>query len=206
MNLKHNVWFFRNVLDKTWCDNVIKKYKTYAVKKGKIGGDGSKLKASENKKRRNSSIAWVGDKEIYQKIDPYVHTANKNSGWNFEVSWYEEMQFTKYSKGQYYNWHMDMFPQPYTKHRFPQYEGKIRKISCSVILNDPKEYSGGDLEIGHTNNFETSLNKNKLNLSKYNLGQGSIIFFPGFIWHRVTPVTKGTRYSLVMWTIGKPYV
>lgn len=101
---------------------------------------------------------------------------------------------------------MDMWHRPYTNHRHIQYEGKTRKLSCSVLLNDPSEYSGGDLEIGNTNNVDTSLEENKVNLKQYNLGQGSIIVFPGFIWHRVTPVTKGTRYSLVMWTLGKPYV
>ena len=206
MYLKYNVWFFKNVLDKTWCDNIIKKYKTKATKKGKIGGDGVKISAKRIKERRNSNIVWVHEKEIYQKLNPYLHAANKNAGWNFEISWSEDIQFTKYTKGQYYNWHMDSFFSPYKNHRYSQYEGKIRKISCSVLLNDPSEYSGGDLEIGQNNNVETPLEDNKINMNQCNLGQGSIIFFPGFIWHRVTPIKKGTRYSLVMWTVGKPYV
>ena len=206
MYLKHNVWFFKDVLDKEWCNNIIKKYKKKATKKGKIGGDGAKISAKKNKERRDSNIVWVYEKEIYQKLNPYLHTANKNAGWNFEISWSEDIQFTKYTKGQYYNWHMDSFFSPYKNHRYPQYEGKIRKISCSVLLNDPNEYTGGDLEIGQNNNVETPLEDNKINMSQCNLGQGSIIFFPGFIWHRVTPIKKGTRYSLVMWTVGKPYV
>tara|TARA_R110000744_G_scaffold278535_2_gene390759 strand:+ start:307 stop:927 length:621 start_codon:yes stop_codon:yes gene_type:complete len=206
MHLKHNIWFFRDALDKKWCNDYIKKYKNKSFKAARIGGDGSKLKASQNKKKRNSCVSFITGKEPYKKINPYLDLANKNAGWNFEVSWNENMQFTRYKKGQYYGWHMDMWHKPYINHRHPQYEGKIRKISCSVLLNDPNEYSGGDLEIGYTNNFETSIEKNKFNLKQCNLGQGSIIFFPGFIWHRVTPVTKGTRYSLVMWTIGKPYV
>ena len=148
----------------------------------------------------------MNEEQIYKTLNPYLHTANKNAGWNFEVSWSEQIQFTKYTKGQYYNWHMDAFFAPYKNHRYPQYEGKIRKLSCSVLLNDPDEYTGGDLEIGQSNNFETPLEDNKINMSHCNLGQGSIIFFPGFVWHRVTPIEKGTRYSLVMWTVGKPYV
>ena len=35
--------------------------------------------------------------------------------------------------------------------------------------------------------------------------QGSVIVFPSYIYHQVTPVTEGTRYSLVMWTLGKPF-
>jgi PKHD-type hydroxylase len=37
------------------------------------------------------------------------------------------------------------------------------------------------------------------------LTKGSIIIFPSFVWHRVKPVTEGTRYSLVLWNLGKPY-
>ena len=178
MHLKHNVWFFKDVLDKKWCNNYIKKYKNKGFKTGKVGGDGSKITAQQNKKRRNSSVAFITEKEAYEKINPYIQKANKNEDWNFEVSWNEDMQFTRYTKGQYYNWHMDMWHRPYTNHRHIQYEGKTRKLSCSVLLNDPSEYSGGDLEIGNTNNVDTSLEENKVNLKQYNLGQGSLIVFP----------------------------
>ena len=201
MYLKHNVWFFKDVLDKEWCNNIIKKYKTKATKKGKIGGDGAKVSAKKNKERRNSNIVWVYEDEIYKKLNPYLHTANKNAGWNFEISWSEDIQFTKYTKGQYYNWHMDSFFSPYKNHRYPQYEGKIRKISCSLLLSDPEEYEGGELEFDFKNQkdkgeFRTCTEVNK---------KGSIIFFPSFVWHRVKPVIKGTRYSLVIWSCGNPY-
>ena len=75
------------------------------------------------------------------------------------------------------------------------------------IKNDPKKYEGGDFEIGYTNNFyKGTIDKHKYAFNKTNAKQGSVIVFPSFIWHRVTPVTKGTRYSLVSWTLGKPYV
>ena len=206
MDLKNNVWFFKNVLDKEWCNNLIKKHKKNMKKKGKVGGDGSKISASESKKQRDSNVRFINVKEVYDTLHRYLDLANKNAGWNFKVNWSEELQFTKYGKGQYYDWHIDMFCDPYTNHKNPQFEGKIRKISCSVLLNDPTEYEGGDLEIGYSNKSKTPLSKNKVNLKQCNLGQGSIIFFPAFVWHRVTPVTKGTRYSIVMWTIGPPYV
>ena len=34
------------------------------------------------------------------------------------------------------------------------------------------------------------------------LPKGSIVIFPSYIWHRVSPVTKGTRLSLVQWNLG----
>ena len=69
--------------------------------------------------------------------------------------------------------------------------GKTRKISMSLVLSDPDEYEGGQLEI-----WGKSIDVYK---------KGSIIFFPSWMPHRVTPVTKGTRYSLVMWFIGAPF-
>ena len=67
----------------------------------------------------------------------------------------------------------------------------LRKISISVLLNDPAEYEGGDLEIstGTTNRLAA---RNK----------GAVILFPSYALHRVLPITKGTRYSLVAWIVG----
>ena len=59
MDLKHNVWFFKNALDKEWCNNLIKKHTKNMRKKGKVGGDGSKISASESKKQRNSNIRFI---------------------------------------------------------------------------------------------------------------------------------------------------
>ena len=70
----------------------------------------------------------------------------------------------------------------------------VRKISMTLLLNDPSEFEGGDLEI-FTSSFNSEDNKIKLK-------QGHGIFFASFIPHRVAPVTKGNRKSLVMWFGG----
>ena len=206
MNLLNNYWFFKDGFTKKQCDSIIKNQKKIKKHRGTIGteGDGN-VKA--NLGTRNSNVSWVVDEEIHKFMFRYIDTANKNAGWNFETSWTEDIQFTEYKKNQHYNWHNDMFAKPYQKHTFPKYNGLIRKISCSILLNDPKKYEGGDFEIGYTNNFyKGNIDKHKHSFNKTNAKQGSVIVFPSFIWHRVTPVTKGTRYSLVSWTLGKPYV
>ena len=74
-----------------------------------------------------------------------------------------------------------------------------------VQLSDPKKFKGGELEL----DFGRKGNKNTSSIKvdkPFNTKRGSIIFFPSFVWHRVKPVTKGTRYSLVCWTIGNPFV
>ena len=75
-------------------------------------------------------------------------------------------------------------------------------MTCS--LSDPNDYEGGDLEFDFKQNAENE-NPQKRICSEIK-EQGSIVIFPSFVWHRVKPVTKGTRYSLVIWNLGKPWV
>lgn len=148
---------------------------------------------------RNSHIAWLDEPWIYNRLKKYILAANKNAGWNFNVDHTETLQFTKYDVGQFYDWHPDqhhyLYPDDDTNENM---RGKYRKLSTTLLLNDPSEFEGGDLEF-HFNMKETE-KATKLN------SKGSLIVFPSFVYHRVTPVTKGTRYSLVSWTLGPPFV
>jgi len=73
-------------------------------------------------------------------------------------------------------------------------------------LTDGSEYEGGELQFDRRNYEPNLRNKNKhVITSKEILAKGSIVVFPSFVWHRVKPVTKGKRYSLVMWNLGYPY-
>jgi hypothetical protein len=60
-----------------------------------------------NKTKRDCKIAWINDKWIYDILNPFIHTANKEAGWNFQWDWNESSQFTVYEKGHYYGWHTD---------------------------------------------------------------------------------------------------
>jgi PKHD-type hydroxylase len=77
---------------------------------------------------------------------------------------------------------------------------KVRKISMTVNLTNPKNYAGGNLK------FDMGDHSNK----KYKICEeirptGSIIIFPSYQYHCVTPVTRGIRYSLVLWSLGRPF-
>jgi len=78
--------------------------------------------------------------------------------------------------------------------------GKVRKISMTVNLTDPKNYAGGNLkfDFGHHHH-------KRFHVCKEIRPRGSIIIFPSYTHHCVTPVTRGTRYSLVLWSLGKPW-
>jgi PKHD-type hydroxylase len=146
----------------------------------------------------------VNDRWIYKEIQPYVHQANTSAGWNFQWDFSESCQFTKYEKGQYYDWHCDSWDRPYIRENAndPSH-GKIRKLSVTVTLSDPKEYKGGELEF----DFRDKDPDKKPSIRKCTeiLPKGSLVVFPSFVWHRVCPVKKGSRYSLVIWNIGWPY-
>ena len=112
----------------------------------------------------------------------------------------ESCQFTKYEKGQFYDWHCDSWDKPYvTQNQQDPSNGKIRKLSVTVSLSD-KDYKGGELEF----DFRNMDPDKKPNIKKCTeiLPKGSLVVFPSFVWHRVCPVKKGSRYSLVIWNLG----
>ena len=95
----------------------------------------------------------------------------------------EQLQYTVYESGEggHYDWHVDhstMTPMP-------------RKLSISLQLSDPGDYEGGALELRAANSAETAP-----------MERGAVIAFPSYVLHRVTPVTRGTRRSLVAWISG----
>jgi PKHD-type hydroxylase len=213
MNLLNYYYVFKEVLPNRFCED-LKKYAKYKEEELAITGFfGRERDLKKNplnkkeinllKKKRNSKIVWMDDRWIYEEIMPFVHEANKKAGWNFNFDWSETCQFTKYAKNQYYDWHCDSFEIPYDQPNNTNLHGKIRKLSVTCSLSDPSDYKGGELEF----NFNNPEKKKKENIKKCLevLPKGSLVVFPSFVWHRVCPVTKGTRYSLVIWNLGYPF-
>lgn len=213
MNLLHHYYYFEKVLPDRFCEDLKKFAKDkeeqlaitglFGQERDVIKNPLSKKEINLLKKKRNSKIVWMDDRWIYNEIMPFVHEANKNAGWNFNFDWAETCQFTKYGKNQYYDWHCDSFELPYNQPNNTNLHGKIRKLSVTCSLSDPSEYKGGELEF----NFNNPEKTNKQNIRKCLeiLPKGSLVVFPSFVWHRVCPVTKGTRYSLVIWNLGYPF-
>jgi PKHD-type hydroxylase len=154
------------------------------------------------KKKRDSNIVWLNDRWIYKEIQPFIHQANKLAGWNFDWDFSESCQFTKYKLNQFYDWHCDSWEAPYINPDNKETHGKIRKLSVTCSLSDPKNYKGGELEFDFRN-----MDPDKPTIRKCAeiAARGSIVVFPSHVWHRVKPVTKGTRYSLVIWNLGYPF-
>ena len=209
MNLSNYYWYFKSALTPKFCDDVIKHGLNNPENLARIGGYGdkelSKDQIKDMKRKRNSDITWLNDTWIYKEIHPYIHKANKLAGWNFEWDRSESCQFTKYKHNQYYDWHCDSQKKVYNKPNTLEH-GKIRKLSVTCQLTDGSEYTGGELEFDFRN-YDPHMREETKHLVKAKeiLSKGSIIVFPSFLWHRVKPVIKGTRYSLVLWNLGYPF-
>ena len=135
---------------------------------------------------RGSTISWL-DNEGWL-ADRLQHIARQLNGkffgldlWGFgELFQYTTYKYVKKSK-QHYDWHMDNGPN----------DNVPRKLSMVLQLSNPSEYEGGDLEL-MTGNIPHVCKKQK----------GLLYAFPSYIVHRVTPITSGTRRTLVVWTSG----
>jgi len=137
---------------------------------------------------RTSHISWIPFskmKDMYKDIDKIMQATNRNH-FGFDGMTINEMaQYTEYPEGGFYEWHVDNDINM-------QYEPPVRKISMTLLLSPESEFEGGDLEL---------MAEGKVAKIK----QGHAVFFASFIRHRVKPVTRGRRQSLVMWFGGTPF-
>ena len=201
--IKNFYYYFQNAIAPDMCNKIIDLGLKEKVKKSLTLMEAHH---GETNNARESFDGGLNEQWLYDLLYPFLIEANQDAGWNFEVDWSETLQFTVYKQGGFYNWHRDAgLDDSYAyKDKSENFDGKIRKISMTLLLNDPKDFEGGDLEFDYGRDEQGKM-EDRLNICKEARSQGSIIFFPSFIPHRVTPVTKGTRYSLVMWTLGKPF-
>jgi PKHD-type hydroxylase len=211
MNLQNYYYYFQNVLTSRFCDELIKYGIAQQEQLALIGNQNNKIQEGKDlkkediidlKKTRDSNVVWLNDRWIYKEIQPYIHKANKLAGWNFDWDFSESCQFTKYKLNQFYDWHCDSWDTPYANKDNKDTFGKVRKLSVTCSLSDPKDYEGGELEFDFRN---MEPDKPVIRKCAEIVSRGSIVVFPSHVWHRVKPVTKGTRYSLVIWNLGYPF-
>ena len=199
MFYKKTFYYFKEALSEKLCDDIIQ---IAMDDKPDVATTGLKIRNDEDVKnllqKRDSYITWLNEEWIYKEIRPYVHRANKLAGWNFDIVDSEPCQFTIYNEGQYYGWHTDSSGWYYEKEK---QNGLIRKLSVTVSLSHPHEYEGGVLEFDNRMEDEPD-DKHHILSCKQILPKGSICVFPSFTHHRVSPVTKGKRLSLVQWNLG----
>ena len=145
---------------------------------------------------RNSTISWIPflkAESLFKIIFDSMQQANANFFAFDNMQMNEFAQYTEYSKGGFYKWHIDL-------HKDMRTMPPVRKISMSLLLNDPKAFEGGELEIYNDRLTNTGSKEPLINLE-----QGQAIFFASFFLHRVNTVTEGNRKALVMWFGGTSF-
>ena len=195
MILKHNYFCFRKAIPLKTCKKILKAGRKKIIEEATTF-------AGIDKVKRDCKVTWINDKWIYDILNPFIHTANKEAGWNFQWDWNESSQFTIYEKGHYYGWHID---QPAILHGGDNknLKGKTRKLSLTLQLTDQSKYTGGDFQFMWINIEE----KNPLIVDTVDDAKeiGTVIVFPSFIHHQILPITKGKRESLVNWSLGERF-
>tara|TARA_R110002020_G_scaffold204889_1_gene409230 strand:+ start:5052 stop:5669 length:618 start_codon:yes stop_codon:yes gene_type:complete len=201
---KNHYWYMPEALTKDECDYLEEKGKQ-AFKDHPIDG----FHFGENPSKRSSKIGWVSDPYAMSVLECAALEANDNAAWMFSLTEPEQIQYTTYKKDDGYDWHTDghqdqyaakilvetsKHPMPLNQTTNPRLAGLVRKLSLTVNLSHPTSYEGGTLEL-HFHNQTHVFDK---------CPRGSIIAFPSFIHHRISPIVKGTRKSAVMWFNGPP--
>lgn len=188
---------FNKALSPTMCKEIIELGKDTWEKAG-VKSNGKRLDQLEdipedgnlNLDIRKSEIAFCNEQWLYNTVFDHMAVANKNNGWNYEISSAQPMQITKYEVGGHFDYHSDghgSIPINDTENKFTN--GNTRKLSMSLMLND--NYKGGEFQF-----YKQPKLKEK---------RGTMLFFPSFMLHKVNPVESGTRYALVVWFLGKPF-
>ena len=178
-------WKWDAVLSKEFCRSALEQIDWAVAKDATLGSDINNPVIDS--KIRRTDVVWQDPTQPLGCIAKcYMEMANQSAGWEYGLGGQEPTQLGRYKATDegYYDWHIDAGP--------PQ-NGIQRKLSCVILLNDPSEFEGGILQLKGMED-QNLLDK-----------QGSIIVFPSFIEHRVTPVTKGVRYTAVTWASGPSF-
>ena len=134
---------------------------------------------------RSTRISWIEESQetlwLFQKLVGAASTINQQA-YCFDLGALESLQYTVYlaGEGSHYDWHVDHGRTP-----------RRRKLSLVLQLSAPADYDGCELQIYASNQIDTAPKS-----------RGTLIAFPSYTLHRVTPITAGIRRSVVMWCSG----
>lgn len=167
------------------CEAIINLAKTIKPQEALTG-------AGNDKSIRSSEVVWLHENEqskwIFDKLESVCESIRAN-WYPFTLSGFgEPIQITRYfaSEGGHYDTHVDVGGGNTSN----------RKLSLVVLLSDPTEFKGGELEILAITEKDKTVKQ---------LTQGTVVAFPSWALHRVNPVTEGSRTSLVCWVSGPPF-
>lgn len=177
--------YIENVLSADSINEIEKYIQTHGLEEAGTMGHGDE----QSIRKTNIRFIEINDstEKFYDEINNLVNHVNVGK-FNWQISSIEPLQYSEYEQGGHYTWHSDCI--------LKGANNNTRKISFSILLNDPKDFEGGDLQL-----FKFGDEPDTMQMKK-----NSVVFFPSFLLHRVTPVTKGTRKALVGWVHGPNFI
>jgi PKHD-type hydroxylase len=171
-------WKWDDAVSPEMCDILLKERGVLEETQARVAEDAA---YKVNTTARNSKVCWAKQNHWVESI-LYNHAlyANELAGWAYHIGRPEQVQLTAYGENNFYGWHEDWAPLAITP--------TVRKLSVVLLLADPNEFEGGQFQFDE----DTSID----------MKRGTLLVFPSFLRHQVTPVTKGMRYSAVCWVHG----
>jgi len=138
----------------------------------------------------NEDTSW-----IFERMNWVIEQVNERF-YNYNLNGYDTFQYTEYDDFELgrYDFHQDML----SGKNMPSNMYDTRKLSMSLLLNEPGvDFEGGEFQINSGKESEAETIEFK---------RGRMVFFPSYAIHRVAPVTKGRRKSLVVWVTGPKFI
>tara|TARA_R100001509_G_scaffold164531_2_gene142474 strand:+ start:1562 stop:2158 length:597 start_codon:yes stop_codon:yes gene_type:complete len=183
-----------NFLSGDECDKIIEELDTEDLEDGQLVGDYEEGIINKNVRRTlNKDIIFdrykkpFDDTNLFNRVESALKIANIQY-FNYDVEGIDKLRFLKYGIGGRYEWHTD----------YGRHECSMRKLTGIIQLSDSNDYEGGDFEFGLTDTEGSGLLKG-------NRTKGCLLVFPSFLSHRVAPLTKGKRYSIITWLEGDTF-
>ena len=190
-------YVFPRVVSPDVCEQITKDCKKNILKEASVLG--FDRKGRDDPEVRKTSIHFIEDKdnEVNKLVWHFLREANKIQ-FNYNLEYFQAIQFAEYKNGGFYDWHQDesgINPR-----------NETRKLSLTLALSDPDTFDGGELQFYNGGRPMEDINEITAEQVTNDIkAQGSVVVFDSRDWHRVTPVTKGVRHSVVCWTVGKNF-
>lgn len=180
------IMVFKDALEPAFCDYVLGSAWVRYTGTAEVEGDGV------DPEIRRTDLRWAHEEHpVTTALMYYVSKANRELGWHIDIRESELVQIGTYDEDNqgYYDWHVDVLKNPPNP-------SSMRKLTAVLQLTDPDAYTGGELEL------KLPFGEEVVTVPK---GKGTIVVFPSFLYHRVTPVTSGSRSTAVAWFVGPAF-
>lgn len=149
---------------------------------------------AENEEARKASVGFLALEHWTTGLIFHFGMLANSRAWRFDVRGVGAIQATSYRLGGHHSWHTDT--------GLPTKDGFQRKLTVILPLSDPREHDGGCFELLTFGEGPGAENIVKIDEAGY---AGSVLVFPAYMPHRVTPLIRGARLSIVAWLIGPPF-